>query len=67
MALPQSIWWVGIFWFACVAVLLPVQAVLRLLAGDGPGFDALIGSLRVTEEISQAGVDQAPPAPGTPR
>jgi len=67
MALPQSIWWVGIFWFACVAVLLPVQAVLRLLAGDGPGFDALIGSLRVTEEISQAGVDQAPPAKGTPR
>lgn len=67
MALPQSIWWVGIFWFACVAVLLPVQAVLRLLAGDGPGFDNLIGSLRVAEEISQAGVEQAPPAPGTPR
>ena len=67
MALPQSIWWVGIFWFACVAVLLPVQAVLRLLAGDGPGFDNLIGSLRVAEEISQAGVEQAPPAQGTPR
>ena len=67
MALPQSIWWVGIFWFACVAVLLPVQAVLRLLAGNGPGFDALIGSLRVTEEISQAGVDQVPPANGAPR
>jgi TRAP-type C4-dicarboxylate transport system permease small subunit len=67
MALPQSIWWVGIFWFACVAVLLPVQAVLRLMAGDGPGFDALIGSLRVTDEISQAGVDQAPPANETPR
>lgn len=67
MALPQSIWWVGIFWFACVAVLLPVQAVLRLLAGDGAGFDNLIGSLRVAEEISQAGVEQAPPAQGTPR
>lgn len=67
MALPQSVWWVGIFWFACVAVMLPVQAVLRLMAGDGPGFDALIGSLRVTDEISQAGVEQAPPANGTPR
>ena len=67
MALPQSIWWVGIFWFACVAVLLPIQAALRLLAGDGPGFDALIGSLRVAEEISQAGVEQAPPAKGAPR
>ena len=43
------------------------RAVLRLLAGDGPGFDALIGSLRVTDEISQAGVEQAPPAIGTPR
>lgn len=58
MALPQSIWWVGIFWFACVAVLLPVQAALRLLARDAAGFDALIGSLRVTEEIAQAGVEQ---------
>jgi len=67
MALPQSIWWIGIFWFACVAVLLPIQAVLRLLAGDGPGFDALIGSLRVTEEMSQAGVEQAPPVDGAPR
>ncbi|TAJ97686.1 MAG: TRAP transporter small permease [Reyranella sp.] len=67
MALPQSIWWVGIFWFACVAVLLPVQAALRLLAGDGPGFDSLIGSLRVAEEITQAGVEQVPPANGSPR
>jgi len=67
MALPQSIWWVGTFWFACVAVLLPIQAVLRLLAGDGPGFDALIGSLRVADEISQAGVEQAQPEKGTPR
>jgi TRAP-type C4-dicarboxylate transport system permease small subunit len=67
MALPQSVWWVGIFWFACVAVMLPIQAVLRLLAGDGPGFDALIGSLRVNEEISQAGVEQVPPTNGAPR
>lgn len=67
MALPQSIWWVGIFWFACVAVLLPIQAVLRLLAGDSRSFDALIGSLRVAEEISQAGVEQVPPANGAPR
>ena len=67
MPLPQSVWWVGIFWFACVAVMLPIQAVMRLLAGDGPGFDALIGSLRVTDEISQAGVEQAPPAKGASR
>lgn len=58
MALPQSIWWIGIFWFACVAVLLPIQAALRLLARDAAGFDALIGSLRVTEEMAQAGVER---------
>lgn len=67
MVVPQSIWWTGIFWFACMAILLPVQAVMRLIAGDGPGFDALIGSLRVTDEISQAGVDRVPPADGAAR
>ena len=58
MALPQAIWWIGIFWFACVAVLMPLQAALRLLARDAAGFDALIGSLRVSEEMAQAGVEQ---------
>lgn len=64
MALPQAIWWVGIFWFACVALLIPVQAMVRLFRQDGAGFDALIGSLRVTEEISQAGLEaKAPEGP----
>ncbi len=67
MAIPQAIWWGGMFWFACVSVLLPIQAVLRLLARDNAGFDALIGSLRVNEEISQAGVEQIPAADGKPR
>ena len=58
MVVPQAVWWIGIFWFACMAVLLPIQAVMRLFAGDGSGFDALIGSLRVTDEISQAGVER---------
>ncbi len=58
MVIPQGIWWVGIFWFACVAVLIPIQAVMRLFANDRAGFDALIGSLRVTEEIEQSGVEQ---------
>ena len=59
MILPQGVWWVGLFWFACMAVLIPVQAVMRLLAGDRKGFDACIGSLRVTEEIEQAGAGSA--------
>lgn len=59
MILPQGIWWVGLFWFACMAVLIPIQAVVRLLKRDRRGFDALIGSLRVLEEIEQAGVPAA--------
>ncbi len=55
MVIPQGIWWVGLFWFAAVAIIVPLQATGRLIKGDGPGFDRLIGSLRVTEEIEQAG------------
>lgn len=58
MAIPQGVWWVGIFWFAFMAVLIPLQAMARLLKGDRDGFEVLIGSLRVTDEISQAGVEQ---------
>lgn len=57
MAVPQSVWFVGLFWFAAMAVIVPLQALARLLAGDRAGFDALVGSLRVDEEIEQAGVD----------
>lgn len=56
MVLPQGIWWVGLFWFAVMAVIVPIQAAIRLARGDVAGFDATIGSLRVTEEIEQAGV-----------
>ncbi len=59
MILPQGVWWVGLFWFACMAVLIPVQAVAKLLARDRKGFDGLIGSLRVAEEIEQAGAGAA--------
>lgn len=55
MVLPQGIWWVGLFWFACIAVLTPIHALGRLLAHDRAGFDAAVGSLRVTDEIKQAG------------
>jgi TRAP-type C4-dicarboxylate transport system permease small subunit len=59
MILPQGIWWVGLFWFACMAVLVPVQAIARLIQRDRKGFDAMVGSLRVTEEIEQAGAAKA--------
>ncbi len=57
MALPQGVWWAGIFWFAFMAVLIPLQALMRLFKGDRDGFEALIGSLRVTDEIEQAGIE----------
>ncbi len=66
MILPQGIWCVGLFWFACMAVLIPVQAVARLARRDRKGFNALVGSLQVVEEIEQAGVP-APDAPAEPR
>jgi len=61
MVLPQGVWWIGLLWFAFMAMLLPLQAILRLLAADQRGFDKLIGSLRVTEELEQAGIDLARP------
>lgn len=62
MVLPQGIWCAGLAWFACMAVLIPIQAIARLIAQDRAGFDALIGSLQVTEEIEQSGVEN--PAAG---
>ena len=59
MVLPQGVWWIGLLWFAFMAILLPLQAILRLLAKDQRGFDRLIGSLRVSEELEQAGIDMA--------
>lgn len=64
MVVPQGIWCVGLVWFACMAVIIPAQAVARLIAGDRAGFDAMIGSLRVTEEIEHSGVDTPPAALG---
>lgn len=64
MVLPQGIWCAGLVWFACMAVIIPIQAIARLLKRDRAGFDALIGSLRVSEEIEQSGVEAPPIAPG---
>lgn len=54
LVLPQGLWWIGLFWFACMAVLAPVQAVLRLIRGDRAGFDAAIGSADLDAEIAEA-------------
>ncbi|WP_339763800.1 TRAP transporter small permease [uncultured Hoeflea sp.] len=54
IVIPQGLWWIGLFWFACMAVLTPIQAVLRLLKGDRAGFQAAIGSADLNAEIDEA-------------
>jgi len=54
MVIPQGLWWIGLFWFACVATLAPVQAVIRLARGDRAGFDAAIGAASLDAEIDDA-------------
>ena len=54
MAIPQGIWWVGLFWFAFVAVLAPIRAVLRLIKGDSEGFDRLMAPASLNAEIEEA-------------
>lgn len=56
LVLPQGLWWIGMFWFAFMAVLVPLQAVLKLLSGRRGAFERLVGGLRVADEITQAGV-----------
>ncbi len=54
LAIPQGLWWLGLAWFACMAVLAPIQAVIRLAKGDREGFDAAIGSADLNAEIEEA-------------
>ena len=54
IVIPQGLWWIGLFWFACTAVLAPVQAIWRLIQGDRAGFEALIGSADIDAEIDEA-------------
>jgi TRAP-type C4-dicarboxylate transport system permease small subunit len=54
IVIPQGLWWIGLFWFACMAVLAPIQAVIRLARGDRAGFEAAIGSADLDAEINEA-------------
>lgn len=57
MVIPQGIWWVGLVWFAAVSVLIPAQAIWRLVRRDRAGFEALVGAGNLETEIGQAGLD----------
>jgi TRAP-type C4-dicarboxylate transport system permease small subunit len=56
VAIPQGIWWFGLTWFAVTAAIVLVQAVAALVRRRTEQADALIGSLRIHEEIGQSGV-----------
>lgn len=57
LILPQGIWWVGFVWFASVACLTPVLAVMRLLQRQPDGAEALISNADLADEMSQIGID----------
>ncbi len=57
LVLPQGIWWAGFVWFASVACLTPVLAVMRLLQRQPDGAEALISNADLGDEMSQIGID----------
>jgi TRAP-type C4-dicarboxylate transport system permease small subunit len=57
LLLPQMIWWLGFVWFATVACLTPVFAMLRFMARDLEGVEALISNPDLSEEIMDIGID----------
>ena len=57
--LPQSVWWFGLLWFAIAASLTPVFAVMGILRGDKAGFDRLLASPALHDELAQTGVKGA--------
>jgi TRAP-type C4-dicarboxylate transport system permease small subunit len=54
LVIPQGLWWIGLFWFACMAAVAPLRAVLRLMQGDRAGFEAAIGVTDLGEEVREA-------------
>lgn len=56
LILPQTIWWVGLAWFATVAVLTPIYAIARLLSGDPNTAETLISAPDLLEEMQESGI-----------
>lgn len=56
LTVPQSLWWLGLFWFATVAVLTPVIAVLKLLKGDTAAYADALSSADLAKEMAEIGI-----------
>ncbi len=63
LILPQSIWWVGFVWFATVACLTPVFALIRIFARDLDGAEALISNPDLEGEMKESGIITGEPSP----
>ena len=62
LIIPQGIWWVGLFWFATIACLTPIFAILRLLSRDTAGAEALISNPDLSEEMQEIGISVQGPS-----
>lgn len=56
LILPQSIWWLGFVWFATVAVLTPLYAIMRLISGDTKGAEELVSVPGLMDEMRESGI-----------
>lgn len=56
LVIPQVIWWMGLVWFATVAVLTPLYALARLLGGDAQAFDTVLSNASLSDELEQIGM-----------
>lgn len=70
VAIPQAVWFAGLAWFAVVAVLVPLNAILSLVSGNRDEVDRLIRPADVSLEIEQSGgstISGAPKLEGVAR
>jgi TRAP-type C4-dicarboxylate transport system permease small subunit len=53
LSVPQALWVAGLGWFAFVAGLLLLRAVMLLLKGDAAGVARLIGTRTAAEDLAE--------------
>lgn len=56
LVVPQGVWWIGLVWFATVAVLSPVYAIIKLVAGDRHAFSQALSNSDLSDELDQLGL-----------
>lgn len=62
LILPQGIWWIGFVWFATVACLTPVFAMVRLASRDLDGAEALVSNPDLSDEMAEIGFNKKNPS-----